>query len=236
MPYLHLVLLVTCLLLPLRGMAQIAPPLVPAPAGAQKDSSAPGSEEDPSGKEKDSPQGALIPRERQPSESLGRKIPRISLEFLGGGVLGFLASVPGAYIVAGVAYCSSCDDTLSFGLLGLALGSAGMSLGSALGIRGIGGLLSGEGRFLPTLLGTTLGTVAGLVAGLALGAIKDVGANIWFIPVFTFPTIGGIIAYEMTHASALEQRLPETSSGMSVVPVIGVSPRGGVVGGLAGVF
>ncbi len=246
MPCPRLALLLSCLLLPISGMAQVSPPpLVPAPDEARQGPDTPGSEEDPYGgyegeeeeeAEVDSPRGELIPREWPPSESLGRKIPRIALELLAGTGLGFLASTPGALLALTAAFCEGCDDSTSLFLLGISLGSMGLSFGTAAGVWGVGSIAWGEGRFRPTLVGSVVGTLAGLGVGLGLGLLGGAGGGLWLIPIFTFPVIGAIIAYETSHGSALEQKARERGPGMSVTPMVGMSPRGGIIGGLAGVF
>jgi hypothetical protein len=229
------------LLLPIRGMAQVPPPpLVPAPSEAEGKSATPSSDEDPYGgyededeeEKEEPPPGESIPREWPPSSV--RKVTRITLAILGGTVLGLTASAPGIYLAGDAAFCEGCDDTFGQFLLGISLGSAGLMVGSALGIWGIGSLLWGEGRFLPTLVGTLVGSLAGLVVGVVLEA--SAGGGLWPIPIFTFPIIGGMIAYESSHTDALEQKAREMARGMSVTPMVGVSPRGGIIGGLAGVF
>jgi hypothetical protein len=212
-------------LLPAQGLAQTLPPLVPAPT--TEEPYPPGAQDPEPG---EAPEDELISREYSPPESAGKKVPRIILEFLGGSALGLAGGVPGAVLALSEAFCEGCGSDSEF-LLGVSLSYAGLTLGSALGIKGLGSLLDGEGRFLSTLIGTSLGAVGGLALGLviAFGA----GSELWIVPALAGPIVGGIIAYEISHADALQKRsAPETT----VVPVVSVSPRGGIIGGLAGRF
>jgi hypothetical protein len=224
-PHLALLLLMLSVLLPAQGMAQTPPPLVPAPTTEEP---YPPEAQDP---ESDgAPEDEIIPRESTPSESAGLKVPRIMLELLGGSVLGLIGGVPGAVLAVSEAFCDGCGSDGEF-LLGVSLSFAGLTVGSALGIKGLGSLLDGEGRFLSTLVGTSLGALGGL--GLGLIIAFSAGSELWFVPVLAGPIVGGIIAYENSHAAALRERsAPETT----VVPVVSVSPRGGIIGGLAGRF
>jgi hypothetical protein len=209
-------------LLPARGLAQTQPPLVPAPT--TEEPYPPGAQEPG-----EAPEDELIPRESAPPESAGQKVPRIILELLGGSALGLVGGVPGAALALSEAFCDGCGSDSEF-LLGVSLSFAGLTLGSALGIKGLGSLLDGEGRFLSTLIGTSLGAVGGLVLGMV---IAFAGSELWIVPTLAGPIVGGIIAYEISHADALQKRsAPETT----VVPVVSVSPRGGIIGGLAGRF
>jgi hypothetical protein len=224
---LALLLLVLSMLAPLQGLAQTPPPLVPAPTP-----------ETPYAPEAENPGAAglpadeLIPRERTPSESLGLKIPRIILEVLGGSALGLIAGIPGGLILAEAAFSSG--STVGT-IVGGGLAVAGLSFGSALGIKGLGSLLDGEGRFLTTLAGASVGGLGALGLALIVALVGGPG-ELGIIPVLIAPIVGGIIAFESSHANALQERSAQSSSTASVVPVISVSPRGGVIGGLAGRF
>jgi hypothetical protein len=227
-PRLALLLLVLSVLLPVRGLAQTPPPLVPAPA-----------EEEPYEPEAENPESEEgswdepSMREEGPREGFGLRTGRVTLEFLGGSLLGFAAGTPGAYIAIASAFCDGCGSESGF-FAGVGLSFAGLTLGSALGIKGMGSLLGGEGLFLSTLAGTSLGGLSGLGLGLIIGFAA--GSELWIIPTLAGPIVGGIIAYEMSHANALRARSTLSSSEMAVLPVVSVSPGGGIIGGLAGSF
>lgn len=226
-PRLALLLLVLSVLLPAQGLAQTPPPLVPAPA--PEEPYEPGAEAPES---EGAPRDELIPREWTPPESPGLRISRIMLELLGGTVLGIAGGFPGAALAVGEAFCDGCGSEAGF-LAGVSLSFVGLTVGSALGIKGLGSLLDGEGRFLSTLAGTTLGGLGGLGLGLI---IAFAGSELWILPVLAGPILGGIIAYENSHANFLQEHSAPSASGTSVIPVISVSPQGGIIGGLAGRF
>jgi hypothetical protein len=227
-PHLALLLLLLSVLLPAQGLAQTPPPLVPAPT--TEEPYEPGAEVP---EYEGVPQDEIIPREFTPSESPGLKLSRIMLEFLGGTVLGLVGGIPGAVIAIEAAFCDGCGSDAGF-LAGASLSFAGLTLGSALGIKGLGSLLDGEGRFLTTLVGTSLGALGGLALGFIVGL--GAGSELWFIPALAGPIVGGIIAYENSHANALRELSAPSPSGAAVLPVVSVSPQGGIIGGLVGRF
>jgi hypothetical protein len=227
-PRLALLLLMLSVLLPIQALAQTPPPLVPAPT---QEEPSPSGEEYPEFEEE--PQDERIPREWARPESSGLKVSRIMLELLGGATLGIVGGVPGAALAVGAAFCDGCGSTGGF-LAGVALSFAGLTVGSALGIKALGSLLDGEGRFLSTLAGSSLGGLAGLGLGMIIGFAA--GSELWFIPVLAGPIVGGIIAYESSHADSLQKHSAEPPPEVSVIPVFSVSPRGGIIGGLVGRF
>jgi hypothetical protein len=139
-PRLALLLLVLSVLLPARGLAQTPPPLVPAPA--EEEPYEPGAEGSESEGESWDERGL---RDEGPRENVGLRAGRVTLEFLGGSVLGLAAGIPGAVLAVNGAFCDGCSSESEF-FAGVSLSFAGLTLGSALGIRGMGGLLNGEGR------------------------------------------------------------------------------------------
>lgn len=227
-PRLALLLLVLSVLLPVQGLAQTPPPLVPAPA-----------EEEPYEPETENPESEEGPwdehslRQEASREHFGLRTGRVTLEFLGGSVLGIAGGIPGAVLAISAGFCDGCESLGGF-FAGVSLSFAGLTVGSALGIKAMGSLLGGEGRFLTTLAGTSLGGVSGLGLGLIIGFAA--GSELWIIPTLVGPIVGGIIAYELSHANALQARSEPSSPGMGVIPVVSVSPGGGIIGGLAGRF
>lgn len=215
-------------LLPVQGLAQTPPPLVPAPTEEEP--------YEPEAEDPDSEGGAWDEpslSDEAPRESFGLTTGRVTLEFLGGSVLGLAAGIPGAIIAINGAFCDGCGSESEF-FAGVSLSFAGLTLGSALGIKGMGSLLGGEGRFLGTLAGTSIGGLSGLGLGLIIGFVA--GSELWIIPTLAGPIVGGLIAYELSHANALEGRSALSSSGTGVIPVVSVSPGGGIIGGLTGRF
>jgi hypothetical protein len=95
----------------------------------------------------------------------------------------------------------------------------------------MGSFLHGQGRLLPTLLGTTLG----MGLGIALFAASSGVA--WFAPPLILG-IGAVIGYELSHSlqSSAPKEDEEASAGLLLMPVVGRTPEGGLLGGLAGRF
>jgi hypothetical protein len=128
----------------------------------------------------------------------------------------------------------NCDGPCDFGLVffGLGMGAVGITLGPALAVWGIGESIGDRGRFLPTLAGSALGTLSGI---LALVQLTSRVSDTALLAVIGFgPLLGTLVAYELSRRGPLPSE-PE-ASGVQVHPVVGVSPGGGLVGGLAGRF
>jgi hypothetical protein len=178
------------------------------------------------------PQAELIASGGDSTRGSGSRATRIPAGLLVGTVAGALGAVPGTLMMLEIICIDFCNDN-SWAYLGLGLAAAGMVGGSALGIDFLGGELGGHGRFWPTLLGTLLGTLGGIVSGVALA--DTVGAA-GLIPALLGPAVGGVIAYELSHSSVVEEAAAATASRPRLVPLVSVSPRGGLIGGLAGCF
>ncbi len=234
----YLVSVLLWALVPLQGFAQPLPPppLVPASSSPEADPYDPKgepSEGSPDGgyEEDEPPRGELIPHRLEPSGERGA-VPRIALESLAGIGLGVVGGITGSLYFLSFAFCDDCDVSTTSVFLALGLAATGLSSGVALGVRVGGGLMGGEGRFLPTLLGATVGLLVGVAAAFPLGAVFDGG---WLPPLLAFPVTGAIIAYELSHSNVLESRAAAGTQ-VSWIPVISVRPSGGLVAGLAGNF
>ncbi len=232
----RLVTLLLCVLLPLSGLAQTPepeaappssdspPPLVPAPQEPETDPAQPTSE---------APRDELIPR--SPPESTGWedwRPYRIPLQILGGSA----AIGAGMLLTAGIVAFDSmdCDGPCNFPLLliGLGVGAVGITVGPALAVWGIGEAMDDRGFFWPTLVGSALGTVSGVILQSKLSSsltTEKVLAIIGFGPL-----LGTLVTYELTRRGPLSSE-PEASR-IQVLPVVGISPGGGLVGGLVGRF
>jgi hypothetical protein len=158
-------------------------------------------------------------------------VGRIVLESVGGLVLGGVGTVPAFAAMIPSFACSTCykqGNVLAAELLGF----AGMSLGGALGVRLMGGLLGGQGLFLDALQGAAVASGVGLViAVVAEGPAPALGV----LPMITFPLVGAIIGYERSNTLERE-RLAKEAPAMAVLPTLSVRPSGGVLAGLAGRF
>jgi hypothetical protein len=228
-----------CALLSSQVSAQASspPPLVPAPSVPVADPYDPKdspSETDPYGgyegedeaEGQNEPRGELIPHRWEPFSGLGSKAPRLVLETLGGLGLGIASTVPGAVLLWNH-FCLDCSEGADTILASLGLMAVGMSVGSAGGVYAVGGLMGGQGRFLPTLAGSTLGLLAGgLAAALVGAAFGEVAA---FLPLLTFPTLGALIAYERVHSEEASRKAT-SAAGVEVTPIVSARPSGVVVG------
>ncbi len=145
-------------------------------------------------------------------------------------LLGLVGTVPGIFIIAQEIDCDGCgiDAATEVGAL---LGITGMSVGAALGVKLIGSLFDGEGRYLHTVLGAGLGAGAGIRAALALSKTE----GLWAIPLITSTVLGAVIGYELSNSNEHDRMAAEARS-VTVLPSMVVSPSGGIVAGLVGRF
>jgi len=219
----YLAFLLLCVLLPLQALAQapVSPPPLPAPGAREEAPPVPGGAVE-------KPQGEIIPRDWETSASVGRP-GRVVLGSLGGLLLGLVGTVPGIFLVAEGFDCDGCGNDSSIVLGGL-VGIAGMSAGTALGVKLAGSLFGGEGRYLHTLLGAVLGAGAGIFAALAMSETD----GLWAIPLITSTVLGAIIGSEVSHSNEFESRAAGT--GVTMLPSVSVRPSGAVVAGLVGRF
>ena len=193
-------------------------------------------EEAPS--EPPTPQDELIPvRPRSMQEVPPNPIlPRIFVEAFGG-VLGGV----GMGIVGLLAAASALEDTDCSGGDGclavmVVIAVPAAFVGIPLGVQTAGQSMGGRGDFIPALGGTLLGTGAGFIIGLRSESTGGLVASL-----IVGPILGAIVGYELS-SSINERRgyIPaaaaSSSPGLRVVPVAGVTPRGGLLGGLSGSF
>jgi hypothetical protein len=215
------IVLCLCILISSVGLAQApeeAAPIVPtAPTGAPPSES--------------SPRGELIPRELEPVDA-SRGVPRparIILELAGGAVGGALMTVATFPTIDKLCPREDCLGTIYL------VGLTGTAFGVSLGVYGTGTLLSGRGTFLGSLAGVAIGTGTGLITGLALE-----NDSALLIGIAAGALAGSAIGYELSRLPGTAPVAPRSSqplaTGVQVVPIVGVSPAGGLIGGLAGLF
>jgi len=200
------------------------PPLVTAPPEA------PPAAQEPA----PPPQGELIPRTWQPQRP-DYFVPRI----LAGTFLGTLAGAGGLLggFLIGMELAQGCDlfdgpcsaDEIFVQTLP-AVVSTGLL--SSLVVYGMGNAFYGEGELSATMLGGFAGTGIGMLLSIASQSY----AGILLIPPLA--AIGAVIAYELsdTQWENEQQKARLGSTRVQWVPVVGVTPGGGVLGGLAGRF
>jgi hypothetical protein len=199
------------------------PPLVPAPESPQEDAAT------------DMPQGEIIPPEPGGLRDTGRLDVRIPVGLVLGTVGGAVGAAPGAAVVL-LALCRRGCVGANSGWVnsGLVLAAGGLIGGTALTIDWLGDRLGGQGRFWPTALGVALGTGAGIAAAFG---IPTSNRALRLIPAILGPAVGGVIAYEVSSANVIkESAAAATASNLRLVPLVAVSPRGELVGGIAGSF
>jgi hypothetical protein len=162
-------------------------------------------------------------------------VPRIlagssvgTLAGAGGGIVGFL----GGFILAGCGVFEGCDNDSE---LRIAVPTVlGVGLASSFTVYGLGQAMDGDGQVLPTLLGGLLGASTGVVGAYA----SNDGAAGWVLLTPVLSAVGAVIAYEVSSMSR-EPEPTEASdpySNLRLTPVFGMTPKGGVLGGLMGQF
>ncbi len=226
--------LLLCVLLPLPAFAQgpepapsgaTPPPLVPAP-----EKSAPS--EVPA--EPEAPRGELIPRPPPPSaDAREGRSSRVPLQLLGG-----TAAAAGAMLLTvGIFALDSqdcdgffCNESLFF--LGMGAGALGLTVGPPTAIWAIGETFDDRGRFWPTLGGGVLGSLASFLTLLAVA--NRVPPEITVALAGMWPVLTSQLVHELTRRGPA--RSEPTDEGPRVLPVVGLSPHGGVIGGLVGSF
>jgi hypothetical protein len=160
-------------------------------------------------------------------------VPRIILGTLlgtaaatGGAVLGFLA---GSSLTTCDVFDDICNGSESLVITAPTL--LGAAAFSTLTVYGLGSLLKGRGTLFATLVGSAMGTGLGLVL---MGTAGYVGLAL--MPPLA--AIGALIAYEISDSYWEPEpgQALSASSPFQMIPVLGVTPGGGVLGGLTGRF
>jgi hypothetical protein len=201
------------------------PPLVATPDEVEPEAA-------PASEEEDAP---------QPPESRGGAGPVVGRFLLGSlsGLLGtFMGGIAGAVMGGGAENCQIVQDgggTTGDCVLGGVGALLGISTGSALGVYSTGNLLHGRGRFLHTFLGGAAGVISGLLLAVALPTAPDDSPRNALL-VLGMPTLGSLVGYELSHQFSGPSLQLQTAPAPSVVPALGLTPRGGFVGGLSGRF
>lgn len=177
------------------------------------------------------PAGETISRERTlgelPPDNLAPRLllgPVVgSLGTSGGVILGFILGA----IVSGCApFDGECEP--------FALIVPGIGLGWIVGsvsVYATSSVFNGQGALWPTMLGGA----AGMASGLA--ALSASGGEAWYaVPLLT--AVGAMVGYEISNAFERSGRQPrrDALSGLQVLPVVGPTPEGGILGGLVGRF
>jgi hypothetical protein len=154
---------------------------------------------------------------------------------LGGLIVSLFLSYP---LHANVFCVFALDDDCAPGSTqrGFAVVLASMSVGETLGVFLSGTLSGGQGQLLPTIGGAALGTGTGL---LFAAANRRAESAPLLISALVAPTVGAILGYEVSAAfSSTDEPEPplRPESSLRLIPVMGSSPGGGLIGGVAGHF
>jgi len=210
------------------------PPLVPAtplPPPPLPPSQAPAAEAPP--------RGELIPRRLpgQKGEPDQAALRLIIMPWSGVimGMAGLIVGIVPSAILA-LPFCIGTDGLSDEPRCAIAL-SAGLglsySVGVTMGVTIVGRMTGGEGDGMMTFLGA----LAGVAVGSSIGvATQSTGGLI--LGLSLAPVLFAVTAYELSHHLAMQPAGPELQarSRFRLMPVVGVTPRGGLLGGLAGRF
>jgi hypothetical protein len=162
-------------------------------------------------------------------------VPRIFAEAFGGVLGGVGMGIAGLLVGAEAIGNTDCSGGDGCAALLILITVPATFVGIPLGVQYAGQSMGGQGEFLPALGGTVLGTGVGVILGMQSEGKGGLAAGL-----IAGPILGSIVGYELS--SAINERrafvlgAASARSGPRVVPVVGVTPRGGLLGGLSGSF
>jgi hypothetical protein len=162
-------------------------------------------------------------------------LPRILAEAFGGVLGGVGMGIAGLLVGAEALGNTDCSDGEACVALLALITIPATFVGIPLGVQYAGQSMGGQGDFLPALGGTVLGTGVGVILGM-----QAEGKGGLAVGLIVGPILGSIVGYELS--SAINERrafilgAASSRSGPRVVPVVSVTPRGGLLGGLSGSF
>ena len=157
------------------------------------------------------------PVEEASKPAVGRIVPELFIGLLGAVV----GSFPGAYVGASLGIDYSADDP---DLLGAVMGfGVGAGVGSAYGIYLVGRAVGGNGTYWETLIGGLVG------AGVYIAILPSLSVDnpSFLSAAWGLPTLGSLIAYEMSDSRVRNRKKSETTNRLT--PIV-ASPRGGGIG------
>lgn len=230
-PFHLLALLLSLLLVPglARGQAPASPPVEspePPPDTVSPPPLTPVEEAPP----EDAEPAPGVPRgDPAGGPSLGRGF----LELVGGGTLAVLAGY--ATLSLGAEQCDGDSDACVISVFLLTASST--LLAAPLGVYATGSLLDGQGSLGATFLGSLIGAGVGFGSGLLLAATGG-GVTLLLLGIPLGALIGSVVGYEVvsSNGGSVAARRGAPASGPRMMPTVGVTPRGGLVGGLVGRF
>jgi len=183
------------------------------------------------------PRGELIPRRLpgQQGES-DRATLRLILTPWSGVIMGMGASLVGIIpsLFIALPFCVGSDlDEPRCGIPLATTLSVSYAVGVTLGISIVGRMTGGQGDGTVTFLGALAGTAVGAGIGVATGSTGGLILGLALAPVLL-----AVSAYELSHylATHPSEMGLQARSRFQVMPVVGLTPRGGLLGGLGGRF
>ncbi len=217
------------------------PPLVPAPPLPQPPPPQPAPSPPPPSQasEAEAPKGEIIPRNLTPWRATPDNAAlRLVVSPWSGVIVGMMGMMIGSIPTALVAlpFCGNLTDfdedppcAVAIGT-GLALTYAG---GVTAGVALMGKVFGGKGDLMMTFFSALAGAAVGAGIGIASQSV-----GVLILGMALGPIIGATVAYELSHSMNTQPSglRPQARSGFGVMPVVGTTPRGGILGGLAGRF
>lgn len=207
---------------PFAGAEEVAPSDAPAAAPSE---SAP-------------PKGELFPYHYRPENEAPPDlvVPRIFAEAFGGVLGGVGLGIAGLLVGVSALEDVSCDSENVCAATLIIITVPAVFVGIPLGVQYAAQGLGGRGEFLPALGGTLLGTGAGLLYGMS-----QEGNGAMAVGLIVGPILGAIVGYEISHTINVRRAYvtgaaSSAKPGLRVAPLVGATPRGGLLGGLSGSF
>jgi hypothetical protein len=218
------------------------PPLVPAPPLPQPPPPPPAPSRPPptaQAPKEEVPEGEIIPRDpvAQRADS-AQTAMRIIITPWSGAITGMMGVIIGSIPTAIVAlpFCLGSRDFEDEPQCAIAVGtglSVTYTVGVTLGVTFVGKLIGGQGDGVMTFLAALAGAAAGSGIGIAT---RSTGALILGMAVG--PILCAVAGYEISHSLFMQSAGPgfQARSGFRVMPMAGITPGGGILGGLVGRF
>ncbi|KFE69648.1 hypothetical protein [Hyalangium minutum] len=208
--------------------------------------SAPGEAADTSSQEEAPPRGESIPYS-YPGDALDEFQPpgrpglptvgRITLEIMGGAAAGALSGLV-AFLAAEALSGGSCGDDPGCIITGLGMTAGAIFFTAPLGVYAVGQLAGGQGSYWTSLLGMAVGTGAG---GIMVAVFSNKSGELQLASIVTLPILGAVLGYELWNAHQQPDivrpaRTGATGASLQLIPLAGITPGGGVFGGIAARF
>ncbi len=151
------------------------------------------------------------------------------------GMMGLIiGSIPTA--LAALPFCVGSNDFEDEPQCAIAVGaglSVTYSVGVTMGVIFVSKLMGGQGDGVMTFLSALAGAAVGSGIGIAT---RSTGALI--LGLTLGPLLCAVAGYEISHSLNMQAAASESQarSGFRVMPMAGVTPGGGILGGLVGRF